>query len=146
MYPLLSEILDPPLVPSKELPVPPTTIICGTTRKPLRERHRLTSTRVTADNEKTPPREHVTETGVYCDRGVNTNVDYVSLLKELTEEIEILEYELRMVKSSLEKQRFRLANIASDDKMVAFYTSFVLSARILLQLFRTSCTSAFLQS
>ena len=51
-------------------------------------------------------------------------MDYVLLLKELTEKVEMLEDELRMVKSSLEKQRLRLANIASNEKMVAFYTGF----------------------
>ena len=117
-------LLRPDEVPSKELPVLPTTITCRTTRKPPRERPPLTSTRVTADNEKTPPREHRTEIRVYCDKGMQTDVDYVSLLKELTEKIEMLEDELRMVKSSLEKQRFRLANIASNDKIVAFYTGF----------------------
>ena len=77
-----------------------------------------------ADNERMPSREHEKEKPVCCEKGVNTDVNYDVLLKELREKIEMLENELRIVKRSLEKQRFRLANIAGNDKMVAFYTGF----------------------
>ena len=82
-------------VPSKELPILPTTVTYSTTRKPPKEREPVCSTKVIVDNERTPPRKHEKEIPVYCDKGVNTDVDCDALLKEQAEKIEMLENELK---------------------------------------------------
>ena len=56
-----------------------------------------------------------------CDTAVNTNWN-VEEVKEQAQRIDLLEAEVKLVKANLEQQKFSLKDIASDAKMVTFYT------------------------
>ncbi len=62
-----------------------------------------------------------------CDVAVNTEVVGDSLnteLVEMTQKVHNLEQQLEQAKTDLDKQKFSLRNIASDDHKVCFYTSY----------------------
>ena len=55
---------------------------------------------------------------------MNTDWNVDDKVKEQAKRMDLLEAEVKQIKVNLEEQRFRLKNIAGDDKMVAFYTGF----------------------
>ena len=55
---------------------------------------------------------------------VNTEFEGHVKMKKLTTKVEILEQQLELTKQTLDRQKFRLSNMADNDKMVAFYTGF----------------------
>ena len=57
------------------------------------------------------------------DKSVNMNLSQ-SELKDLVQRIAVLENELKKMRKKLDWMKFRLANMAHDDKMVSFYTGF----------------------
>ena len=104
-------------VPSENLPVLSTRVTPSTRRKPPKER--------TLETINTRTLTTPVETGVaHCDKAVNTEFEDHVEMKKLTTKVEILEQQLEMTKQTLDRQKFRLSNIADNDKMVAFYTGF----------------------
>ena len=108
--------LYPGEVPSKELPVLPTTITPNKCRKPPKAR----PTPVV----KTDSLSRSTEYIARRDIGVNTEWDPLADLEAQATRINTLEGELLQLSKCSEMSTFRLKNIADNDKRVAFYTGF----------------------
>ena len=102
-------------VPSKQLPLLPTKVTPSRNRKPPRERQ--------LPVEQQADDQPLSDAVLCCDAAVNTNWN-VDEVKEQAQRIDLLEAEVKQIKTNLEQQKFRLKNIASDDKMVTFYTGF----------------------
>ena len=105
-------------VPSENLPKLRTHVNAPVKRKPPKER---------AYSQAPPQREKANPEPKYREVGVNTDLCGSAIESELTclrTKILELEQQLKDLKLKLDKQKFCLTNICSDDSKVAFYTGF----------------------
>ena len=100
-------------VPSRELPILPTSVTPTKPRKPPKERLLLEPRGDSTLSYNTP-----------VDQGVNTDWDVDAYLETQKSRIESLEAELCVMKLELSKQKFSLENIKDNNKLVVFYTGF----------------------
>ena len=102
-------------VPSNELPLIPTKVTQSRNSKPPTERQ--------LPVEQQADDQPLSNAALCCDAAVNMNWN-VDKVKEQAQRIDLLKAEVKQIKANLEQQKFRLKNIASDDKMVILYTGF----------------------